>query len=74
MKLTKKGMAKGFGFADTLIGLLIGLTFLGALAPSIFLNILNVNTTGGAPSWVQPILLIVVGAGIVYLVWKAVRE
>lgn len=60
----KKGMGKGK--IAVLIGSLIFIIMLGALAPTFFSNL----TTASAPSWYNTILPVVVAGGLVMAVWK----
>jgi len=51
----------------TLIGALIFIVLVSALAPTMFSGL---NTTGG-PTWLTTVLPIIVASGLVFAVWKA---
>lgn len=59
------------GTVKVLIGLLIVLIFVGALAGTIFTSI-NSTALASAPSWVATTLPIVAGVGLVILLLKVV--
>lgn len=63
----KKGM--GSGKIAALIGALIFIVLVVALAPTMFTGL---NATGG-PSWMDTVLPVIVGAGIIFGVWRAFR-
>lgn len=63
----KKGM--GSGKIAALIGALIFIVLVVALAPTMFTGL---NETGG-PSWMDTVLPVIVGAGIIFGVWRAFR-
>lgn len=63
-KMDKRGISSGKIAA--LIGALVFVVLVGALAPTFFSDI---NETGG-PAWVNTVLPIVVGAGLVMAVWR----
>ena len=56
------------GRISTLIGALIFVVLAVALAPSMFLGLTNITS---APSWVGTVLPVIVGAGLVFMIWKA---
>lgn len=64
-KMNRKGAvnAKVMG----LIGALILVVMISAVAPTMFTGL---NTTGG-PTWVNTLLPVVVGAGVVILAWRS---
>jgi uncharacterized membrane protein YjdF len=51
----------------TLIGALIFIVLVSALAPTMFSGL---NATGG-PTWLTTVLPIIVASGLVFAVWKA---
>lgn len=59
-----RGMGKGK--IAVLIGALIFIIMLGALAPSFFSNL----TTTSAPSWYNTLMPVIVAGGLVMAVWK----
>lgn len=68
----KKGQAKIGSKIDVLIGAVILILFVTALAPEIFtnLNLLGTET----PAWVKTTLVVIVGAGLVFLVWRTFEK
>lgn len=59
---------------DFLIGALIVIVLAVALAPEMFSGLATLNTTatgGSVPNWVPTILYVVVGAGLVFLVYRS---
>jgi len=59
-------MSKLFGaFILVLIGT--------ALAPEIFSNITGMSDNASVPTWLVTTLTAVVGAGILFLIWRAVE-
>jgi hypothetical protein len=56
------------GKIATLIGALIFIVLAIALAPSMFSGASNVS---GAPTWVNTVLPLLIGAGLVVAVYKA---
>lgn len=64
-ELQKKGSAKISSKINYLIGALIVVVLAVSLAPTIFSNLGEIE---GAPAWLAPVLVIVVGAGLVFLV------
>ena len=67
--MQKKGQAGINGKMTALFGAVILIFLISALAPDIFTE-LGGLTTGGAPSWVETVMIVVVGAGLVFLVWR----
>lgn len=64
----KKGLS-GKGVATTIIMGLIATYFIVSLAPQLFSQLLNLNTTGitNLPVWVPTLLPIILAAGIVFM-------
>lgn len=56
---------------EYLIGALILIVLAVALAPTIFESVNTLNGTAGVPTWVPTVLYVIVGAGLVFLIWKA---
>lgn len=69
--LQKKGQAGVSKHMNSLVGGLIVVVLATALAPEMFENIDGLTEAAGVPSWVPSVLLVIVGAGIVFLIWKA---
>jgi len=69
--LQKKGQAGLTGKMNALIGGVIVIFLVVALAPEIFdqLDVLSQSTT--TPAWVPTVLFVVAGAGIVFLVYRS---
>ena len=68
MKKKGQAMAK----VNYLFAGLIVIVFATALAPTMFDSIQNLTGVTGVPSWVTTILPLVVGAGLVFLIWRAI--
>lgn len=66
--LQKKGQAGLNSKMTALIGAVIVIFLVTALAPEMFTSIdgLGVET----PTWVVSVLTVIVGAGLVFLVWR----
>jgi hypothetical protein len=58
---TKSGVA-------VLIGALIFIVLAVALAPTMFAGANNIT---GAPTWVNTVLPLLIGAGLIFAVWRA---
>lgn len=72
--MQKKGAGKTASQIEYLIGALILVVIAVALAPTMFAsanNLSNTTANPGVPSWVPTILIIVIGAGLVFLVYEA---
>lgn len=72
--LQKKGETGVNSKITYLIGGLIVIVLAVALAPSMFEGLAGLNTTatgGNIPTWVPTVLVVIVGAGLVFLIWKA---
>jgi len=68
-------MAMATGKVDKLIYGLIGgllvMVLLTALAPTIFSSIFGLNESEGVPTWLKPVLFVVSGIGLVFIAWRA---
>lgn len=68
----KGGKAAGHSI-DYLIGALIVVVLATQLAPTFFTGVSDLNTTasgGAVPVWVPTVLYVIIGAGIVLLIWR----
>lgn len=74
LMLQKKGQAKVDNKITYLIGALIIVVLATALAPTMFSNIAGLENNSDTPSWVPVVLYVIVGAGIVFLLWKSFNE
>lgn len=55
-----------------LIGAVILIFLVSALAPEIFTNLDGLTgAESDVPAWVSTVLVVIVGAGLVFLVWRA---
>ena len=73
LALQKKGSINTKDHMKGLIGALIVVVFLVALAPSFFTGILDINTTatgGSAPTWLPTIMTLVIAGFLVFAVVK----
>jgi len=72
--LQKKGSADVNSKVAYLIGALIVIVMAVNLAPEMFSGITNLGNetlNPDVPTWVPTVLVIIVGAGIVFLIWRA---
>jgi len=70
-KMQKRGASgvdKNMTFLIT--GLIIVLLAVN-LAPEMFSGVAGLENESGVPGWVPTVLYVIVGAGIVFLIWKA---
>lgn len=65
--------AVGKGIVFTMVGLIIAIVVITALAPEVFTNLalFNASASPNAPSWLFTVLPIVIGAGLLFLVIRA---
>lgn len=66
----KKGAVNVDSRITIMIGFVIILSIFVALAPTMFEGLDNIT---GAPSWVTVVLPIIVGAGVVLLIWRSIK-
>lgn len=69
--LNKRGQAGISSKLNYLIGAVVLISIVVALAPQMFNDLANTTFTNAAPAWVSSALPIMVGAGLVFLVWRA---
>ena len=69
--LQKRGAHSVNGHVEYLIGALILIVLATALAPTIFSSVNDLNGSAGVPTWVPTVLYVIIGAGLVFLIWKA---
>jgi len=75
LKLQNKAGAGIDSKISYLIGALVLIVLIVALAPDMFSNLALMNTTsegGNTPNWVPTTLVVIVGAGLIFLVWNAI--
>ena len=70
-KLQKRGQAGLNSKMSGLVGALIIVVLAVALAPTMFGDIAVLGADENTPNWVGPVLFVIVGAGIVFLIWRA---
>jgi protein-S-isoprenylcysteine O-methyltransferase Ste14 len=68
---SKKGMSSVNSKMQFLIGALIVVVLATSLAPTMFTNVNDLVNGTGVPSWVPTVLFVIVGAGLVFLIWKS---
>lgn len=68
--LQKKGQAGINSKMTALIGAVIVIFLVSALAPEIFTQLDTLSTSAETPSWVPTVMFVIVGAGLVFLVWR----
>lgn len=66
----KKGAGNVKGIVGVLIGIVIVLTVITAVAPTMFNGSNNIS---GAPSWFNTVYPIMIAAGLIFLIWRGVR-
>jgi len=70
----KKGQAGINGKISYLIGALIVIVLVVSIAPTMFTSLSDLSNTTlnpGVPAWVPVVLFVIVGAGLVFLIWKS---
>jgi len=70
MLLQKQGQAVVNNKITYLIGALIVIVLAVNLAPEMFSSISNLSGDANTPSWVPTVLFVIVGAGLVFMIWK----
>lgn len=71
--MQKKGAHQAGHSIDYLIGALIVVVLATQLAPTFFTGVstLNTSATGGTvPDWLPIVLYVIIGAGLVLLIWR----
>jgi len=68
--LQKKANAKMTNTMSALIVGLIVVVLATALAPEMFSNIAGLEGETDVPEWVPVVLYLIVGAGLVFLIWR----
>ena len=69
-ELQKKGQAGLNNKMTSLIGAVILIFLVSALAPEIFGQLANMSGNADVPGWVATVLVVIVGAGLVFLIWR----
>ncbi len=69
-ELQEKGQAGLNRKMTGLIGAVIVIFLVVALAPEIFDELEALDTSTSVPGWIYTVLVVIVGAGIVFLVWR----
>ncbi|MFW6130735.1 MAG: hypothetical protein ACOC56_06065 [Atribacterota bacterium] len=70
-EMQKKGQAGVNSKITYLIGALIVVVLATALAPEMFSNVANLTGNDDVPSWLPSVTFVIVGAGLVFLIWRA---
>ena len=68
--LQKKGQAGLNTKMTALIGAVIVIFLVVALAPEIFSELAVLDANADTPSWIPTVMFVIVGAGLVFLVWR----
>ena len=69
--MQKKGQAGLNAKMTSLIGAVILIFLVVALAPEIFTNLATLSEVGSdVPTWVGTVMVVIVGAGLVFLIWR----
>ena len=69
--LQKRGQAGMNSKMTALVGGLIIVVLAVSLAPTMFSSLADLDADVNTPDWVAPVLFVIVGAGIVFLIWRA---
>ena len=69
-ELQEKGQAGLNNKMTGLIGAVIVIFLVVALAPEIFDQLEVLDTSLTVPGWIYTVLVVIVGAGLVFLVWR----
>jgi len=70
MKMQKKGEAK----VNVLIGVVVLLILVGALAPTALNSLFNTSAYVGVPAWVTTTLGIMGAVAFIYIIWNAAKK
>ncbi len=70
MKMSRKGQTNMNSTVTALLTGLIVVVMATALAPDMFTNISDLEGDANVPSWVPTVMYLVVGAGLVFLIWN----
>ena len=68
--LQKKASAQMTGTMTALITGLIVVVLATALAPEMFTNVAELETVEDVPDWVPVVMYLIIGAGLVFLIWR----
>ena len=69
-KLQKKASAQMTNTMTALITGLIVVVLATALAPEMFSNVAELETDEDVPEWVPVVMFLIIGAGLVFLIWR----
>lgn len=69
-KLQKKAQAGVSGKMTSLVGALIVIVLAVALAPEMFSGVAALEADTNTPAWVPVVLYVIIGAGVVFLIWR----
>ena len=72
--MQKKGQAGVSKAMTGLIGAVIVVFLVVALAPEIFSGLSDLEADVAVPAWISTVLFVVVGAGIVFIVYRAMTR
>lgn len=72
--LQRKGQAGVNGKMTALISAVIVIFLVTALAPEMFTQLDALSTSTTTPSWVPTVMFVIVGAGLVFLVWRTFQN
>ena len=71
LSMQKKAQSGIGSNMNYLIGGLILIILITALAPEIYSNLATLTADVNVPGWVPTVLVVVVGAGLVVMAWKS---
>lgn len=70
LKSQKKAQAGLNGKMNALIGAVIVIFLVVALAPEMFTELGVLSANADTPAWVSSVMVVIVGAGLVFIVWR----
>jgi protein-S-isoprenylcysteine O-methyltransferase Ste14 len=70
-EMKKKGASGVDSKINYLVGALIVIVLAVALAPEMFSGVSELENETNTPGWVPTVLYVIIGAGIVFLIWRA---
>ena len=68
--LQKKGQSSVNVKMTALIGAVIVIFLVTALAPDIFSELATLEASADTPNWIPTVMYVIVGAGLIFLVWR----
>lgn len=73
LDMKKKGAVNVDKSIDTVVGVLVVIVLAANLAPEMFSSVAGLNDSD-APGWVGDAMFVIIGAGLVYLIWRVIQK